>query len=491
MGGRSRQHAIFAWAWPHEPIDRLLQAAAHAQDDAARQAWRRWAHGKDLDDVQHNEMRLLAAVAPRLAKLDPTHEERNRIVGIERMLWSRSLVLLRHMQPAFESLHQAGIEIMILKGAARVARDPKALRLRFVNDVDILVRPADFRAAFDLLDAAGWRGTGTGTANFHRAQLDYLHGVNLIHGEIADLDLHRSAFHEPHLSLDDDAQMWDRSTQGALAGCPARVPSATDTIVMAVAHGGEGGHRTSDWLLDIIDAVGSGTVDWDLLQGILERRRLLVPAAVSLTYLADQLQCPIPSDALESIVSQARRSRISLALGLLLSHPKDSFSTPMKLARITAKAWHTRNRNKVPAAEPVGVTRRARIVWSAASAEPTAEIYHTTIRVPDRGAGDAWQGVVEAIITLPELKRARRIEFELSAGPRHVARVKYRKWTSRSRRVTLRFRAPVELAAGEDELRLEAAPGRGLRTTAPAKLAERYGPVPFRVVAIRCHRAAA
>jgi Uncharacterised nucleotidyltransferase len=488
----SRGHTVFCWAWPKNSIDHLLQAAAHADDDAARAAWRQWAHGRDLDDVRFNEMRLLAAVAPRLNRLDPAHGARSRIVGIERMLWSRSQVVLRDIQPALELLRQEHIDMMVLKGAARAAREASALKLRFVNDVDILVAPHDFRRAFDLLDAAGWRSTATGTSHFQRAQLDRVHGVNLIQGNFADLDIHRSAFHEPHMSLEEDSWMWDRSQAGSLAECPVRVPSATDTVILALAHGGPSGHRTSDWLLDMVAAVNSGGVDWKLWQEIIERRHLEASAAVSLTYLADKLGCPIPGDTLEWTVGRARRAPVALATGLLLSRPKDSLSPPLKLARLVTKAWRTRReQRKSRGAESAGVTRRARPRWGAAVGDPAPAVHQTTIRPPDRQPDGRWQGIVDVTLALPTLKRARRIEFELHTEQRHVARVTYRKLTAHARRLTLHFRAPVTLEPEERELLLEAAPGRGLRPNAPRNLADRYAPVPFSVVDIRCRRQSA
>jgi hypothetical protein len=208
MTGRSRRNEIFAWAWPTGSIDQLLRAAAHVDEQEAQAAWRQWIRENDLDLVCFNEMRLLATVAPRLDRLDPKQPERNRIVGIARSLWSRSQVVLREVQPAIESLRHANIEMMVLKGAGRAARDHSALKSRFVNDVDVLVRPHEFRRAFDLLDAAGWRSTAAGSALYHRTLLDRVHGLNLIRGDLGDLDLHRSAIHHPHQSLVDDEQMW-------------------------------------------------------------------------------------------------------------------------------------------------------------------------------------------------------------------------------------------------------------------------------------------
>lgn len=486
MIGHARRLGIFAWAWPTGSVDQLLRAAAHVKESEAQVAWRRWVGAKDLDDVRFNEMRLLAAVAPRLKRLDPTHPARNQIVGIGRMLWSRSQMVLREVQPAFAALRQADVETMILKGAARVARDPTSLRLRFVNDVDVLVHPRDFRRAFDLLDVTGWRSTSTGSAHFHRTQLDRVHGINLIRGNLADLDLHRSAFHHPHESLADDSLMWSRSDVGLLACCPTRVPSATDTVVIALAHGGQGGHRTSDWLLDIVDAINSGAVAWNLLQDVIERRKLDVPAAVALTYLAAKLQIPVPPRVLDQIVARARRASLGLLTGLMLSHPKNDFSRPLKLVRVAAKMWQLRGKKSSRNRGPEGITLRARSLWKTPSAEVSPPTYQAAIELPDREPGNAWQGIVEATIALPATSKARRMEFELNTKTRHVARLTHRTLTDCATKLTLQFRVPVELGSDDDDLILESVSARGLRPNAPRRSTDRYARIPFSVVDVRC-----
>jgi hypothetical protein len=483
MTNHGRQYALFAWAHPAGSLDLLLQAASLADQEGARIAWRRWEQRQDLDNVRFNEMRLLAAVAPRLETLDPAHPARGRIAGIERMLWSRSQIVLRDVRPALESLHRARIETLILKGAARVARNPAAIKTRVLNDVDILLHPDKFRHAFDILDATGWRSTGTGSAMFQRARLDHVHGVNLIRGSLADVDLHRSAFHRPHQSLDEDAGIWSRSEGGSLVGCPVRIPSATDTVIVALAHAALDGHTTSDWVLDVVDAIDSGLVDWDLMKHILERRRLEVAAGVTLTYLAERLQRPVPFEMLDWTAQRARRRPLRLLSGLLSEHPKDTLSRPLKLARGIAKLWRLHNGRT----SPVGVTHWA---WHRSNTHGNFEAPVSQARITplDRKPDGTWVGVVKATVSLVVPAVARRIEFEVNTDKRHIARIRHRKLIARAGTVTLRFRVPVELASDDTDLILEAVPGRGIRANASLTLSDRYRELPFSLVNLTCRR---
>ena len=50
----------------------------------------------------------------------------------------------------------AGIPVMLLKGAARIAAEPDSARARMAHDVDVLVPPERFVDAMDALFDAGW-----------------------------------------------------------------------------------------------------------------------------------------------------------------------------------------------------------------------------------------------------------------------------------------------------------------------------------------------
>jgi hypothetical protein len=488
MSGPGR---LLAWAYPSGPIDLLLRAAVLDNERQARTAWRQWADVHELNNVDFSTLRLLAAVGPRLEVLDPTHAARNRIVGIQRVLWSQSQLALREVQPALEILRQANIERMLLKGTARVARDAAAAKARFVNDVDLLVRPPDFSRAFDLLLDAGWRSTAAGSAQFQRATLATAHGVNLIRGDLADLDLHRTALHDSHQSLAEDVALWARSEPASLVGCPVRVPSATDTVVVALAHGGLGGHSTSDWLLDIVDAIRSGSVDWQLLGDIVQKRRLELAAAVSLSYVAQRLQCPVPADVLNRIVQRSKRRPLAWLTGMLFARPKNTLGRPARFARAVAKLFRLPGTPCVGQAKSPGTLRRARPLWRGAEGVMTTPVYRVTIAPGDRQADGSWSGRVETTISVAAPPDKRRIEFELNTGGRHIARLRHRKLAAGPRNLSLRFTVPVQLGPYDRELTLEAVPLRGLRANAAQKLLDRYGPLPFRVLQLKCQRRAA
>src|SRR5262249_9646648 len=161
--------------------------------------------------------------------------------------------------------------------------------------------------------------------------------------------------------------------------------------------------------------------DWQVFQETVERRRLEVSAAVSLTYLAERLQCPVPAEVLEWLTRRAKRRPTSFATGLLLARPKDSLSRPLNVARGTMKAWRSRGEQTHGGTNSLSATRRAAGLRNSHVEKAEQTVFQTTITPGDREAQTAWQGIVDVTLALPAMEQPRRIEFELNTERRHVA----------------------------------------------------------------------
>src|SRR5690606_2961364 len=122
--------------------------------------------------------------------------------------------------------------------------------------------------------------------------------LNFFKGPYGDIDLHQAAYHSVHAGEEDDRRLWLRAMPATLDGIKVFAPSAGDRIAMAIAHGGLDAHTHSDWLVDIQSAIDGGEVDWPELIRTLAERRLLVPAAVAFTYLAEEIGSKIPQEFL-------------------------------------------------------------------------------------------------------------------------------------------------------------------------------------------------
>ena len=321
-----------AWAWPTGERDLLLQAAILDDLPRAAAAYQEWQSRFDFDDVELSKMRLLAAISTRIPP-DLLHAtDRARLAGIERRLWTQCRLALHASEPALAALAAAQIEVMVLKGAARAVLDLAHLRGRYAREVDLLVRPRDYARALVALHAAGWRHDLTQEEALRAI------GVNLVSGPHGSVDIHQFPCHQLAASDHAPEGFWGRASVHQFLGYTVSLPSVTDRLVIAVAHGGIDGHQHSDWLVDSAHLIRSGEVNWLMFEGQCTARRIEAVAAIALAYLAGPLEVPVPGDVVRRLEARARHRPLQMAAGLLEARPKREHSVPSALARGVARA---------------------------------------------------------------------------------------------------------------------------------------------------------
>jgi hypothetical protein len=284
--------------WPPETQIMLLRALL-AEPDAARAAWRSWLALRDLDSATAEEARLLANLASRLPVIDPGSVLAPRIRGIRRFVWTHTQLRLTGARPLLATLAEAGIPMVALKGAARVLAGTPLAGVRFLRDVDVLVRQADWAHSLRIADAQGWRCTQAGPcaggleAETPARVYPVHHAVELALGA-AKVDLHHHALYMCRVAGDDDG-LWARATPARLQGVPVLAPAATDELIQALAHGALFSPKPiADWALDAAALIAGGAVDWALLEQDAQARRIEAFIASSLMLLEERLDVPVP-----------------------------------------------------------------------------------------------------------------------------------------------------------------------------------------------------
>jgi hypothetical protein len=476
---------LFESAWPTSSIDRLLRAAMLDDDEAATTAWRDFEASADFDHLAAGEMRLIGLAARRLERLAPQSPMRARIGGIERANWSRSQLAIREAGSGLRDLASAGIDMLLMKGAARSALGGPAARGRIVNDVDVVVRPEAIAAAFEVLVRDGWEPAGSGTVSYHRARLAEAVGINLVRGQFGNLDLHRTLFHPPYASLAEDKAIWQRAAAATIAGVATAVPSPTDFATIAIAHGSLDAHKSSDWLADVADCVDRG-IDWDLLDTIVRRRRLETPAAVALGYVRARLGRPVPEALLSRLEARALRRPLALFGALAETRPKAPTLGFFWLTRAVAKQsrllrpyWRNRTRRRVVLPS---------LFSGGDVGAPGSRVIEQPLALPDRETGSAWAGSIDLTLSVALPAVTRRVDFEIVAGDRHKLRLRAVVLDRGRRERSLRFKFRLALAPDDGEPVLTATASRRFNAGAPADMIERYQALPFALVRFRAVR---
>jgi hypothetical protein len=279
----------------------LLRAALLPPDDAVV-AWRNWLDQNDIDKTPQLALDLFPAIYRNVGTLLDDERSRGILHGTYRRAWLRNQVNMSRVAAVIERLNGAGIETIVLKGAALVNSVYEDAGTRWMNDVDVLVHVADASRAYAVLLGEGWRGDRD-----HRGEMDHvvqvLRSVDLLRADGAALDLHWHVLLECCDPGDDDA-FWDASVGVEVAKLETRRLCNEDLLLHAIVHGSYWGtHRSITWAMDAqrILAHAGDDFDWDRLTEQTTNRRLTLPVREGLTFLHGEMHVTVPDHVLQTL----------------------------------------------------------------------------------------------------------------------------------------------------------------------------------------------
>lgn len=479
---RRRKFGDPAWAWPPNSRDSLLKAALLPDTAAARAALVHWLAHHDLDEIGFADHRLLAAISERHGAAIRDLPEYPRLKGLQRQLWTQSRIRLHAVLPALRALGSSGVEIMLLKGAARIALNPAAQRQRAQQDLDILVREEQMAKAAQVLTAGGWQTVRGDTALSAVARAPAARAINFQLHPWGDVDLHRCAYHGGNHHAQLDARIWLDAEPAQFFDLPVLVPCAEERLAMTLSHGAWSPESHSDWLIDAADIIASNKVDWGRACEIFTRRRMVLQARIGLSYLQSELQINPPAEA-QDLLGALRPERGIQGIGTLLIARAEQDLTGWQ--RSLRKIWfsYSRSRRKGGAmpVPPLAVALARKVRGAIAADMPRSKIavLDRGFVAPDTGGGEI-DFVANVVFEAPGTLR--RIEFELNSEVQNLAR--FRVFALRRSKGLLRARlcARIRLTPGCGALRLEARPGKFLIPGLDASELKKYAAIPFYLV---------
>lgn len=464
-------------AFPTGWHDRLVKAAVHADDACALAHVDAWLGAIDIDTASPRDHRLLVEVAARFGPRLAAHAAYPRLVGLRRMLWTRGLVALRKARPALATMAEAGVEMLLFKGGARLADAGHARGERIAHDIDIAVRPEEMAGAFDILAGHGWMAAQGVSHHYVREHLASMRGVRMFRTHFGDIHLHARPFRPGQGEGTDDDALRERSRRALLDGVGVWLAAPEDGLALSVAHGGLDAHADSDWLVDAAGVVARHAVDWGRFEAIVEARSLQAPALIALSYLSGEACLPIPPLVLAAIARAARARPLGYLAGFAQARPHYRATIASNAIRGVARLLHKREaRRQSQRASDRWLDARRTATGDSDGGLPAIEQH---IAVPPRlRQGRAhFHAVLQ--IAVPPVRR--RIEFEVNGAVRHICRIRYRKWRKGDRLLTLAIDGPIDIS-DEVTLKLVSRPSRLLRhDSGPAQKA-RYDALPFRSI---------
>jgi putative nucleotidyltransferase-like protein len=291
--------------WPDER-EGLLLGAIYWESEKARDAWEAWRRAvSSRDRITYSESRLLAAAFRPLRAIEVDDQMVSLAGGLYRRNWYENQLALHRLAKAVASLDAAGIQVLVLKGAALSLLHYRDLGARRMLDVDLLVSPRHLRAAMQVLAAGGWHPVAT--EGPVAGPLQY--GRHLRDADGHELDLHAYAF----MQSADDRDLWQSRVPLDLNGISTSAPGPAEQLLHVCVHGLRWDGATTRWAADAMAVLRSSQLDWDRLVERAQARRLSVTVGHALAWLRESLSAEIPAWVLQSLRA-APRLRFERAL---------------------------------------------------------------------------------------------------------------------------------------------------------------------------------
>lgn len=306
----------------NEPGERLARLAAEI----------------DVADVVQGAQRhhVVSLMHERLRDADGVPTELINALGHLRLI---AQIRVLHLERAISVL-TATLEVpwMTVKGRALAnwQTDPAT---REFNDIDIVVRPADFGGAVEQLAVAGIELIG---ANWHGYHAHEVAEIPLAF-DGASIDLHWNLIAlgrtRRHIRIPTEA-LFERADQVPLGGTEVLTLDPVDTLLHLCANVGLDGGRRLRGLLDIHAVAGSDCVDFAafaararqygvarLAAAVLQRSNMLLGTSIPsglLAELAESRAWLAANQMIERAGSAGWHSSDGIASGLLLGSGRDS-----------------------------------------------------------------------------------------------------------------------------------------------------------------------
>lgn len=326
--------------WPTGPQALLLDAAL---SDRPLPAFEQWLGSVDLEEeIGWNSVRLLPLAYQNLSRHGCTDPRMGLLKGVYRRVWIETNQILHRTAPVLQALHNAGVDLLLLKGAPIAVAYYRNPSLRAMSDIDVCIRRSQLEAADRVLGALGWKPCAP-----LRSMARHRHGLEYRHEELGSIDLHWHVLKEvPDAAVDE--RFWAASYPLDFLGVPVRQLHPRDALLHTLLHGLYANHEPPiRWITDslaILSARG-GDIDWADLIAFAERHRVLYRVAIGILYLVEQHDAPVPPRFVK-ILRGARASLVDRLerRWLYRPHPRSPFAWSWKVALVRyCRMTRTRN----------------------------------------------------------------------------------------------------------------------------------------------------
>ena len=297
--------------WPTGEQELLLRAAL-LQGKSSLEAWERWKSSVDIEHLDIGSHRLLPHLYRNLQTQGVKDPLMGRFKGVYRRTWYDNQLLFHHVSALLLSFRDAGIETIVLKGAALALLHYKDSGVRPMNDFDVMVPVEQTSPAIDLMRKLGWNPMPRSPEALTESYLSIVNSHGFVHRAGRECDLHWHLFPEC-CQADADQEFWEHSVPFKVHDVPTRSLAPTDQLLHVCVHGAEWNPVPPlRWVADAMMIMKTAPINWDRLIAQARKRRLILPLRDTLDYLHSRLAAPVPPEVLQSLRTLPA-SRLELA----------------------------------------------------------------------------------------------------------------------------------------------------------------------------------
>lgn len=304
-----------AGCWP-TPDQELLLRAALLQGELALQSWNEWRRKVNIDVIDYGSHRMIPQLYRNMQRHGVKDPLMDRMKGVYRYYLYKNEILLHRVASLVAALEDAGIQTMVLKGAALIQLYYKESGLRPMLDADVLVHAHQAGQAMEILTKLDWK------PRYRQPQMriPIIHSTPFEDSGGRQVDLHWHLFWECFKAGDDD-DYWEKAIPIKIGEVKTMALSPTDQLLHTCWHGARWNEVPPiRWVADAMSilAASAAEIDWPSLLKKAQRHRVVLPVKDSLEYLKKTFDAPVPDSLLESLsavrISGVERENYELTL---------------------------------------------------------------------------------------------------------------------------------------------------------------------------------
>ncbi len=297
----------------------LLLKTIIGDKKTSRESFYGWKSITDLDRLGTASQKMLPLLYKTLIKKNIEDDILTKLKGSYRNTWVKNQLLFNKAKNIISRFNDAGLKVMVLKGAAICNEYYHDLAIRPMNDFDIMVRTEDAAEAIKILLDNGWKQTDASPKLSSKFNCDFFetwHSQGFRDKDNQEIDIHWHLLQECcYQNADDD--FWNSAKQVEFMELPVFVLNPADQLLHLFVHGINSGMTEAGsilrWVTDAYAVINSESedIDWERLCEQSIKRKLVLPVKLSLNYMSANHGIEIPQNIIDKL-NKTKVDRIEL-----------------------------------------------------------------------------------------------------------------------------------------------------------------------------------